>query len=257
MAGLKSSEIHWLVHTYIGVEGGYLGDFSYRTHREFYPGYCDLDINLDQVPGSTTREKFCAVLVGSAPHIQAAILRGVAKRFPAESERTRTPAAFRQLHELAKRCADGAAVAPTSPAISSEVVEHALKDAAALLETRGPISAMDRVHTALHGYLKAACVRISLEVPPQAATTLVFKLLRQNHPGLSDLGAQHDSLIKILQGMSQVIDGVSTQRNNASLAHANDELLRREDALLAINSARTLIQYLDTRFLQEHENQTI
>lgn len=252
MSGLKSSEIHWVVNSYIGVEGGYLGDFSYRSHQEFYSGYCDLDINLDAIGGSTTREKFVAVLTDSEPNVQAAILRGVSKRFPAGSERMRTPAAFQQLNELAKRCADGAAVSsPTSTAISSAVVEHALKDAASLLESRGPISAFDRVHTALHGYMKAACLRIPVEIPHLSTTAQVFKLLRQNHPALSDLGAQHDSLMKILQGMSAVIDGLSTQRNNASLAHANDDLLGRDDAILAINAARTLIQFLDAKMLQE------
>jgi hypothetical protein len=247
MAGLKSSEIHWIVHSYIGVEGGYLGDFSYRSHREFYAGYCDLEVDLDAVPGKTTREKFCNVLGSSSPEVQATILRGVTRRFPAQSERHRTDAAFNQLCELAKRCADGAAVGPPSLAASSEVVEHALKDAAVLLETRGPVSAVDRAHTSLHGYLKAACARIPVEVPSDAATTFVFKLLRQHHPALSDLGAQHESITKLLQSMSGVMDALSTQRNRASLAHANEHLLCREDALLAINASRTLIQYLDVK----------
>jgi hypothetical protein len=251
MSGLKSSEIHWVVNSYIGVEGGYLGDFSYRSHREFYPAYCDLNIDLDAIGGNTTREKFVAVLTTSEPIVQAAILRGVAKRFPEGSGRIRTPAAFQHLSELAKRCADGAAVAPTSATISSAIVEHALKDASALLESRGPVSAFDRVHTALHGYLKAACARIPVEVPHLATTAQVFKLVRQHHPAFSDLGSQHDSVLKIMQGMSAVIDGLSTQRNNASLAHANDELLGRDDAILAINAARTLIQFLDAKILQE------
>lgn len=92
MNGLRSSEIHWVVHSYIGVDGGYLGDFSYRSHQEFYPGYCDLNIDLGAVPGNTTREKFIAVLTASEPHAQAAILRGVAKRFPVGSEHTRSQA---------------------------------------------------------------------------------------------------------------------------------------------------------------------
>ena len=109
MAGLKSSEIHWVVHSYIGVEGGYLGDFSYRSHQDFYPGYCDLDVDLGSIDGNTTREKFIAVLTHSEPLAQAAILRGVAKRFPG-LRRIRTPAAFQQLSDLAKRCVDGAAL---------------------------------------------------------------------------------------------------------------------------------------------------
>jgi Abortive infection C-terminus len=250
MTGLKSSEIHWVVNSYIGVEGGYLGDFSYRSHRDFYPGYCDLEIDLGTFAGGTTREKFVAVLSGCEPHAQAAILRGIAKRFPQGSDRLRTPATFQQLKELAQRCAQSATVTLSSPAASSAVVEHALKDAAALLETRGPISAFDRVHTALHGYLKDACLRIPVEVPPLATTSQILKLLRQHHPVLSDLGEQHDSLMKIMQGMSSVIEGLSTQRNKASLAHANDHLLGRDDAILAINAAKTLIQFLDAKLMQ-------
>lgn len=251
MTGLKSSEIHWVVNSYIGVEGGYLGDFTYRTHREFYPGYCDLEVDPETVSGATTREKFVAVLSNCEPHAQAAILRGIARRFPQGSDRLRTPAAFQQLRDLAQRCAESAAVTLTSPAASSAVVDHALKDATALLETRGPVSAFDRVHTALHGYLKDACLRIPVEVPPLATTGQILKLLRQHHPVLSDLGEQHDSLTKIMQGMSAVIEGLSTQRNKASLAHANDHLLGRDDAVLAINAAKTLIQFLDAKLMRE------
>ena len=34
--GLTQGQIHRLVNKYIGVNGGYLGDFSYRNHAEFY-----------------------------------------------------------------------------------------------------------------------------------------------------------------------------------------------------------------------------
>ncbi len=46
---LRKSEIYRIVNDYIGVSNGYLGDFSYKTHREFYPYYCDLDINVDDL----------------------------------------------------------------------------------------------------------------------------------------------------------------------------------------------------------------
>lgn len=247
MAGLKSSEIHWVVNSYIGVEGGYLGDFTNRSHREFYPGYCDLEIDPETFSGTTTRERFIAVLTSCEPHAQAAILRGLTKRFPSGSERLRTAAAFKQLNELAQRCAESATVTLTTPAASSAVVAHALKDATALLETRGAVSAFDRVHTALHGYLKEACLRVPVEVQPLATTSQILKLLRQKHPAFSDLGEQHESLNKIMHGISAIIEGLSTQRNRASLAHANDHLLSPEDALLAINAAKTLIQFLDSK----------
>lgn len=77
MGELRSSEIHWVVHQYVGVEGGYLGDFSYRTHREFYSTICDLDLDLDAFGGKTTRERFLAILSGVEGHQKAAILRGM------------------------------------------------------------------------------------------------------------------------------------------------------------------------------------
>jgi hypothetical protein len=44
--GLSRPEIMLLVNEYIGGEKGYLGDFSYNSHREFYPHYCSLDIDV-------------------------------------------------------------------------------------------------------------------------------------------------------------------------------------------------------------------
>ena len=35
-SGLTDGEITRIVNRYIGVSGGYLGDFSYRTHVDFY-----------------------------------------------------------------------------------------------------------------------------------------------------------------------------------------------------------------------------
>ena len=73
---LSRTEIARLVNQYIGVSGGYLGDFSYRTHREFYPLYCDLDLNPDEYEG-TTRERFIEMLSSRPPHEQAKILQGI------------------------------------------------------------------------------------------------------------------------------------------------------------------------------------
>jgi len=247
MPGLKSSEIYWVVHSYIGVNDGYLGDFSYRTHQEFYPAYCDLSLDLDQFPGKTTREKFLAVLAGSDPAAQAAILRGIAKKYPAGSEHQRTIDEFTSLLALATRCSEVSAVAPPTPEISSQVIEHALKDAKALLETRGPLSAVDRAHTALHGYLKAACQREGMDVPADVPTSQILKLLRTAHPAFAEHAAHHESVSRILQAMSTIVDALAPLRNRGSLAHANEALLSREDAVLSINATHTLIQYLDAK----------
>jgi hypothetical protein len=248
MAGLKSSEIHWVVNSYLGVSDGYLADFSYRTHRDFYPGYCDLVIDLDAFHG-TTRERFVAILGSRDPLAQAAILRGISSKYPQGSGHLRTAAAHKTLLDLAARCASVVAVGPPSPKISSQVVDRALKDTSALLESRDPVSAVDRAHTALHGYLKEACQREGIEYPPDAMATSLLKLLRQQHPALIRLGPQHESIVKLLQSMSSIVDALAPLRNRASLAHANEELLSRDEAKLAINAVHTLIQFLDAKLL--------
>ncbi|HKM66281.1 MAG TPA: hypothetical protein VJX70_03875 [Candidatus Acidoferrum sp.] len=45
--------------------------------------------------------------------------------------------------------------APDGLVVTSAVVEAALTDAETLIRTSGPANALDRVHTALHGYLEA------------------------------------------------------------------------------------------------------
>lgn len=75
MEGLRPTEIYWIISHYIGVSGGYLGDFTYSSHREFYAAYCDLTVDPEDYPG-TTRQRFLAVLSSADPLSQAAIVRG-------------------------------------------------------------------------------------------------------------------------------------------------------------------------------------
>ncbi|ASR44190.1 hypothetical protein BEN78_13250 [Xanthomonas citri pv. mangiferaeindicae] len=249
MDGLRPSEIHWIVNHYIGVSGGYLGDFSYASHREFYAAYCDLKIDPEDYPG-TTRQRFLAVLSSADPRCQAAIVRGVARRFPHGSEVQRSQEAHAKLLAIANRCGQVAAVEPTSPKVASELVRQALADAQSLLEAQGPTSALDRVHTALHGYLKAVCRSAGLDLtvlPADAGITQIFKLMRERHPALRNLGVQDEAMRKVIFSIGNIFDALNPLRNRGSLAHANDQLLHRDEALLVVNLTRSIIQYLDAK----------
>jgi len=85
---LTRLEINKLVKRYIGVNGGYLGDFSYRTHQDFY-----LDLGLDIDPNEfdgTTRARFIKILSESASEVQARILEGILDKYPVGSSSMRT-----------------------------------------------------------------------------------------------------------------------------------------------------------------------
>ena len=191
MAGLSRKDIYWVINHYIGVNGGYLGDFSYRTHSEFYAEYCDLDIDPFVYDG-TTRERFIKVLENADPRTQVIILEGVLEKYPAGSDELRTPEAFARVKEKIARCRSGAGVESPDLRITSDVVRRAIADGETLMQSGGPTSAVDRVHTALHGYLMAACDARGIEYGHDASILGLFKLLREQHPRLRALGAHED-----------------------------------------------------------------
>ncbi|MBL8190572.1 MAG: toll/interleukin-1 receptor domain-containing protein [Acidobacteria bacterium] len=85
---LTKLEINKLVSHYIGVYGGYLGDFSYKKHYDFYVEL-DLDIDPNTYEG-TTRERFIKILSEGTPSVQARILEGILNRYPIGSSELRT-----------------------------------------------------------------------------------------------------------------------------------------------------------------------
>lgn len=242
---LKDSEINKLVYNYIGVSGGYLGDFSYRTHHEFYINL-DLDINPYDYEG-TTRERFTKILKSSPPLIQAKILEGILQRYPVGSSELRTQERHDEIRSWILRLRGSGPIDLPVTHITSEVVLRALADAEQLIQTRGATSGVDRMHTALHGYLRAVCMQSGLETDKDASITELFKVLRGNHPAFQDLGPRSEDITKVLRALSTVIDALNPIRNRASIAHPNDVLLDEPEAILVINAVRTLLAYLDAR----------
>lgn len=146
------------------------------------------------------------------------------------------------LHELGLDAQHVASVQPTPSA--SEVVKRALRDAETLLASSGAISAVDRLHTALHGYLRSLCSGAGLESSEGSSITQLLKTLRTKHPALKNLGAQDSELARVLMAFGTIVDSLNTIRNHASVAHPNKTLLDEAEASLTVNSVRTIFSYL-------------
>jgi len=130
---------------------------------------------------------------------------------------------------------------------SSVAVVRALSDFEALVSSKGgPVSGFDRIHTALHGYLKAVCDDAGVTHSQDADITGLFKLVREQHPKFSanPLGVEST---KILRGLAQVVDALNALRNRHSMAHPNEQLLEEPEALLAVNAVKSLLHYLSTK----------
>ncbi len=123
----------------------------------------------------------------------------------------------------------------------------ALSDAHTLLREGKPSSAVDRVHTGLHAFLKASCKEASITFSNDPTANQLLKLLLAHHPKLDDLGPRSGDIKRMIQTSATIVDAMGTLRNQASLAHPNEEVLGDEEALFAINLTRSLFRFLDAK----------
>ncbi|KIA84000.1 abortive infection family protein [Flavobacterium sp. AED] len=248
---LTRPEIFMITNGYIGVSSGYLGDFSYRTHEEFYPYFCDLDISPTAYEG-TTRQKFLTILENADAITQAKIIRGVLKKYPVdffpEDQRQAKQRSFLAIEELIRRLEGGQGVSVNVLIITNKVVERAIQDTKVLIETNGATSGVDRIHTTLHGYLKEVCKQAGIEVEENETLTQVFKKLKINHPALQKAGPRQHDIDHIINSFSIALDKLNPIRNKASLSHPNEELLEEDEAMFVLNAAQTVLNYLNSKF---------
>ena len=134
-----------------------------------------------------------------------------------------------------------------SPKITSESIDSALADAELFARSRGPANAVDRVHPAVHGYLRAALERAGASPAPLASVTELFKQLRESDERLRDMVVGGDETKRIVMGLASIVDAANTIRNTASAAHPSGEKLEYAEAMLVINAARSLLHYLDAK----------
>lgn len=148
-----------------------------------------------------------------------------------------------------------AVMAPTLR-VTSSTVERAISDAESLIRTNGPTSGVDRIHTALHGYLIAVCEEAGIAHAKRPTTMELFSLIRNRHAAFHSTEAQASETVTILRSLSKLIDTLNSVRNEASLAHSNEQLLDEPEAFLMINAARTVLHYLDAKLAQAHSTST-
>ena len=133
----------------------------------------------------------------------------------------------------------------------SITVMRALGDAKALIGTIDSSSAIDRAHTALHGYLVQLCKDNSIDIPDDSTVSKAFKELRKFHPALKASGNRSAEITRVLNSFAASIDAFSTLRNKASLSHVN-ELLDVPEATATINAMNTVFRYIQDSIHREN-----
>ncbi len=151
------------------------------------------------------------------------------------------------LHELIKAKGGSEQVSPVAVPelkITGSTINQAINDAKTLLGTQGATSAVDRVHTVLHGYLKQVCNEAGLQYAKDATLNQLMNLLKEKH---SAFNIKNKEVEQILNSMANVLDKLNPVRNNSSLAHSNPVLLEPDEAMFVINTVNTLLGYLNSK----------
>lgn len=131
--------------------------------------------------------------------------------------------------------------------VTSEFVERTIADVKALIENTGATSAVDRVHTLFHGYLKELCRKNNIAFNEDANVTALFSQLRQNHPTFQSTGNTSANVDRMIRSLGAIVDVFNPIRNRESMSHPNEVLLDEPEAILFINIARSVLQYINTK----------
>jgi hypothetical protein len=246
MEKMSRLEINKLMERYIGSSGGYLGSFnSHPTLLSFYID-CGLDVIPTDYPG-TNKDRFQAILENAQPADQAKIIRGILKRHPSEKSGLRTQTLHDEFLLLAQRLEAGAGVASPSPVFTSEFVKRTLSEVEHAVTTQRATSGVDRIHSALHGYLRLVCDRAGIAYVEKDRIEDLFKKLRAAHAAFQDLGPRPQDMATIAGSFCAILNVIDPIRNRASFAHPTPGLLDVPEAMLVINAARTILHYVDAK----------
>ena len=153
-----------------------------------------------------------------------------------------------ELYNVIESIVDGV-VLVASPDVNNtnDSVFKALEDAEVLLTTQGASSAYDRMHTALHGFLRQICDNNNISfVNGDAITALIPKI--SNYIKEQPDDGRNSKVFAMLRSAGSMLDTINYLRNHHSMSHPNEHLLKESDAKFAINLARSIMTYIDELF---------
>lgn len=133
----------------------------------------------------------------------------------------------------------------TRIATKSEVVHAAVSDAEMLIREGNYSSAIDRVHTALHGYLEQLLAEHNVEYSESDGLPSLYNKLHSNYGIIISPPEVAERVKKILRCANGMIDAINEIRNNNSIAHPNGNLIQEREAKLVIRLVNVVVDYIE------------
>ena len=93
-------------------------------------------------------------------------------------------------------------------------------------------SAVDRLHTMLHGYLQAVCDDEGIAYKKKAMMSGLFSVIRSQHPAFADLGPREDEILQVLRRVN--LAGATV----VVASHDHDLALRFADRIVVLEHGK-------------------
>jgi hypothetical protein len=90
-------------------------------------------------------------------------------------------------------------------------------------------------------------VSAGLQYDATAGIGKLLGIVRDQHPAFAEPGPRANDVRQIMRAMAAIADVLNPVRNEASVAHPNAVLLDAPEAMLVVNTVRTLLHYLDQK----------
>jgi len=128
----------------------------------------------------------------------------------------------------------------------NEILRKAIGDATTLIAQGRYSSSIDRVHTALHGYLRIRLDELEMKYEESDMMPKLFNLLYRRWEGIGNNDIDN-MMLKALRSASATIDSLNDIRNRYSLAHPNEEIVNESEAKFVLGLMESICNYIETR----------
>lgn len=230
----------------LGMESGYVLNFSDRTYAEFFIDYrVEIDAAQYRTGGDSKAKRMRAFWdVATNSTVGRAIEGLMAYGTQEECLGDSSPALIDDCRKIAQRLLSDQPVAELDSLAATvderdfEVVAEHVREA---IEKNQPEGALDRLHTFVIKFVRIACEPHGIEVNRDKPLHSVFgEYVR----ALRDSGHLESAMTeRILKSSISVLEAFNDVRNNKSLAHDNP-ILNYEESLLIFNHVAASIRFI-------------
>ena len=128
----------------------------------------------------------------------------------------------------------------------NETLRRAVSDASTLMYQGKYNSCIDRVHTAIHGFLRVRLDELGITHDEGDSMPKLFNLLYKKWESVKN-NEINDMMLKVLRSVSASLDALNEIRNRYSLAHPNNEIIEEQEAKFVLGITASIVQYMESR----------